>query len=148
MGELWRLVIDVGSTFCYHVIAVSCVGGWRLSGCATREQVLRFLLEVKIALAFGALEIVDRSKNLQGLASCGLLPSDIPEIIRSLTPDNYSEGPLPDKRGGDVAWWVFGVDYEGTELYVKLGLAEGRRIRIMSLHPAERPLQYPFRKKT
>lgn len=127
------------------------MGGWGLSGCVTQEQVLRFLLEVKMALAFSApedIEIVDRWKNLQGLASCDLLPSDIPRIIQALTPDNYSEGPLPDKLGRGVAWWVFGVDYQGTELYVKLGLTKGKRIRIMSLHPAERPLQYPFRKNT
>lgn len=117
-----------------------------LSGGATRDEVVSFLLEVKYLVASGKWEVVDRVKNLQGIMACGMLPSDIPAVIQSLTPAQYVEGPLPDHQGRRVNWWVFGAADRETEIYVKLGVM-GRRALVLSFHPAERPLVYPFGRK-
>ncbi|HHY93863.1 MAG TPA: type II toxin-antitoxin system MqsR family toxin [Firmicutes bacterium] len=103
------------------------------------------MLAVKLAVACGKWDVVGRVKNLEGLAQCNMLTSEIPRLIQLLTPRHYVRGPLPDERGGKISWWVFGVEYESTEFYVKLGLDSRDRARILSFHPAEYPLEYPCR---
>ena len=48
---------------------------------------------------------------------------------------------------GDM--WVFGKDYDGTELYIKISLgAPGSKTICISFHEAEHPLSYPFKKNS
>lgn len=45
--------------------------------------------------------------------------------------------------------WVFGKDYDGTELYIKISLgAPGSKTICISFHEAEHPLSYPFKKNS
>jgi hypothetical protein len=92
------------------------------------------------------LAFIDREKNLQGLADLGMLRSEVPELLRHLTLDDFSEGPLSDDRGRPRNWWVFGPERDGVVVYVKVTVVSGR-VECLSLHPAEHSMSYPFRQE-
>ena len=126
----------------YHLIA------HRISGSVIDVQPVRdFLFDMKICLANSeCLIFVDRDKNLQGLADLGLLRSELPDLLRGLTVDDFSQGPLLDDRGRQRYWWVFGPERDTIVIYLKIAVAQNR-VECLSLHPAEHPMEYPFRRK-
>ena len=87
-----------------------------------------------------------RKKNLDTLALLGLSLADAKERVLGLTPDDYVSGPSPDdKRHGDEVW-VFGLDIEKREIYVKVCVInEPQLCTCISFHEAEKPLSYPLR---
>ncbi|HHW18672.1 MAG TPA: type II toxin-antitoxin system MqsR family toxin [Firmicutes bacterium] len=114
---------------------------------ADREQVKEFLLRLKMTLSQeGKLAFVEREKNVQSLAMLGMLPSEVPSVLRELSVSDYSEGPLDDDRGRPIQWWVFGPNYCGIVLYIKVAVYSGRCI-CMSFHEAEYNLTCPFRRE-
>jgi hypothetical protein len=89
---------------------------------------------------------VNRDKNRDGLIKLDLTKAQRKEIILSLTPEDYCDGPVPDHRGsGDV--WIFGKTEAGQEIYIKLKLTQTDAPICVSFHPAERPLAYPLKRK-
>ncbi|KPK41461.1 MAG: hypothetical protein AMK72_15195 [Planctomycetes bacterium SM23_25] len=118
----------------------------------TREEIADFLFDLKSAVRGGLYHLVERQRNLQGLIDLGLAePRDAVPILLSLTPENYSSGPEPDRDRPGEEVWVFGIDVQGIEAYVKVKLIEDRRTGIgcraliLGFHPAEHPLDYPLR---
>ena len=113
----------------------------------TKQQVAHFLEAFQRSISkVGLLWIMNRDKNRDGLIAIGITKQQRDEIIRSLTPEDYCEGPLPDESPpGDV--WVFGKHVENTEIYIKLKLTTTEAPKCLSFHPAEHRLQYPFRHK-
>ena len=69
------------------------------------------------------------------------------EIVKTIAPEDYSEGPIRNmlNRFGDL--WVFGKDVKGQEVYIKIcyGLPNHSTICI-SFHVAEFPMNYPYKK--
>lgn len=110
-----------------------------------REAVTSFLLDMKLRVAEGKWTLVDREKNLQDLAHMGMLTSDIPQVLQSLSPEDYCQGPLDDDRGRPLEWWVFGPMYLGQTLYVKLCINQKNWILCLSFHRNEHPLSYPLK---
>lgn len=112
------------------------------------EDVREFLLALKIALSRRTLSFVERLKNLDDMAELGILPSDISGIIKNLKVSDYWDGPLQDDKGREKTWWVFGPQYEGETLYVKVCIvtnASGKQVvECLSLHKATSIQAYPF----
>lgn len=76
----------------------------------------------------------------------GLLRSELPDLLRGLTIDDFSQGPLLDDRGRKRQWWVFGPERDAIAIYLKIAVVQNR-VECLSLHPAEHPMKYPFRRK-
>jgi len=79
---------------------------------------------------------------LYALIELGLTKEQRQEIILSLTPEDYCEGPTPDREGPGM-WWVFGKIEEGREIYIRLKVTHAPIC--FSFHPAEQSLQYPLK---
>lgn len=114
-------------------------------GKADEETVVGFLLTCKGYIEQGKFDFIRRKKCIDQLTSLGMVISDIPTIVLSLTQDNYVDGPNDDYdlgRGGYI--YVFGYVIDGTELYIKLKCAVERGCICLSFHGAEHKLTYPF----
>lgn len=114
----------------------------------TKDEVEKFLNQFYEKLK--VYDIVfwdDRGKNAQALVDLEITPSGRLEVIKKITVEDYSEGPIVNTMNklGDL--WVFGKDVKGQEVYIKisLGLPNSRTICI-SFHKAEYPMVYPFKK--
>lgn len=97
----------------------------------------------------------DRTKNTRSVEELDLLSSEIEEVIRGLTPVDYSHGPIfsnrsypRDKNPGPL--WVFGTTIEEIEVYIKLQLGVAQApVICVSFHTQEDgPLSYPLRKSS
>ena len=92
----------------------------------------------------GGVYVTSRIKNRDALIELGLTKKQREELILSLTPEDYSAGPLRERKGsGNV--WIFGRIEEGREIYIKLKVTH--MSICLSFHPAERPLRYPLRRR-
>ena len=115
-----------------------------------REAIRRFLREFKqIAAAGRGIDVVNRKKNMQSLASLGFTKKNCREVILNLSVDDYCDGPKPDKdRPGEI--WEFGQLIEGNEVFIKLKIAQVGKVKLakcLSFHVAEHPLRFPCRDK-
>lgn len=93
-------------------------------------------------------EISHRPKNAMAMVDLGIdFDTVLDEIYVEITWRDYVKGPEDDKHTptipGDV--WVFGLELEGFECYLKFQIKEGKIIYWISTHPAEHSLQYPFK---
>lgn len=87
-------------------------------------------------------------KNLTSLASLGLTPEIRKEILLSLTVDNYSSGPEPDRDFPGEVLWKFGKEVGDKQVYIKLKIDDqGHRkvAKCMSFHIAEHEIYYPHK---
>ena len=112
----------------------------------TLEDVNKFLDEFKVkAKVFGIIFRDDRKKNSEALFSLGITGRLREKIIFSLEGEDYSQGPIVDTLNAGYDMWVFGKDYNGTELYIKITILRNNALCI-SFHEAEHPINYPFKK--
>ena len=115
-----------------------------------KKYVKQFLKELKDLIYEKGLIVWNLGRNRISLLELGLTIVQRKEIILSLSVEDYSSGPVKDKNyPGD--YWVFGKQVGSVEIYIKLKIAgeAGEEHAICySFHEAERPLQYPFIKKT
>ena len=114
---------------------------------ATKEEVQKFLNQFHEKLKiYDIIFRDDRGKNTQALAELEITPNYRLEVIKTITVEDYSEGPIVNtlNKCGDL--WVFGKDIKGNEVYIKisLGLPNSRTICI-SFHKAEHTMSYPFK---
>ena len=116
---------------------------------ATLAEVERFLNDfhqkVKV---FDILFWDERDKNAKTLTELGITAVERKEIVKTITVDDYSEGPIKNllNRLGDL--WVFGKDVNGQEVYIKISYGLPNRSTIcVSFHIAEYPMNYPYKKK-
>ena len=112
-----------------------------------KNKVERFLVDFKTKLKiWGIYYRDDRGKNMQTLLDLDLRPDDRTEIIKTLEPTDYAEGPLEDYLYGGSEMWVFGKTVKGTEVYIKITLGNKNNKTIcISFHVAEQPLKYPLK---
>lgn len=93
--------------------------------------------------------VVDREKNLQALIDLNMTKAERLAVFLGISANDYVGGPEADldaERGGMV--WVFGTEYEGIEIYVKLKLDIFGRTKVakcISFHKADYKMSYPFK---
>ena len=113
----------------------------------TKEQVEDFLKRLKEKIkVFDIIFRDDRGKNLQTLATLEITPTYRKEVVLSIEPEDYVEGPIVDTLNKMGEMWVFGRNVKKQEVYIKImpGRPNSSTICI-SFHIAEYPLNYPFK---
>lgn len=87
-----------------------------------------------------------RGKNAQTLLDLELRSIDRTAIIKTLTVDDYTEGPIKEVLYGGSDMWVFGKTVKNTVVYIKITLGnQNNKTICISFHIAEHPMKYPFR---
>ena len=113
----------------------------------TLEDVNLFLEQFKVkATVFGIIYRV-REKNEDTLFKLGISAKMREKIVLSLEGIDFSHTTLGDVFDEGDLLWVFGKDYEGTELYIKITIIDNGRCLCVSFHEAEHPIIYPFKPK-
>lgn len=111
----------------------------------TLADVNRFLSAFKVkAEIFGIKYRDDRIKNRESLMRLGITGIVREKIVLSVEAIDYSDGPILNTLNEDGDLWVFGKDYSGVELYIKISLGTDGAVCV-SFHEAEHPLDYPFK---
>ncbi len=111
------------------------------------NDVKRFLDDFKVKLkTWGIIYWDDRSKNTQALLDLEFRPVDRTNVIRSLKPEDFSDGPIDDVSYGGSQLWVFGKVIKQKEVYIKITLGNMNNKTIcISFHIAEHSMTYPFK---
>lgn len=110
----------------------------------TKKEVEDFLRHFLPKMDVLGIIFLNRSKNQEALKMLGITPSARKEIIKSITAEDYIETVLDEFSYGDM--WVFGKDYDGVDVYVKIALGKPNTNTIcISFHTAEHPLKYAFK---
>ena len=113
---------------------------------ATREEVERFLCNFQAKLKVFDVIFCNRDKNMQALADLEITPLYRETVIKEITVEDYSEGPIIDAINKFGEMWVFGKDVKEQEVYIKISLGHPNSSTIcISFHKAEHPLKYPFK---
>lgn len=113
----------------------------------TKEDVQKFLDEFHSKMmVYNILYRDDREKNREALEELEIVPSYRTVVIKSLTAEDYVQGPVIDVLNKLGEMWVFGKDIKGREVYIKIMISKafGQTICI-SFHLAESPLKYPLK---
>ena len=118
----------------------------RWSALVTRTEIIGIIDSVILRRDFWTLS--GRQKNIQALQKLGLdAQAAFDEIYDNLSWKDYIAGPLKDNHPqpipGDI--WILGLRIENIECYLKFQDHQSKRIILISLHPAEFPLYYPFK---
>ena len=113
----------------------------------TKEQVEDFLKRLKEKIkVFDIIFRDDRGKNLQTLATLEITPTYRKEVVLSIEPEDYVEGPIVDALNKMGEMWVFGRNVKKQEVYIKIMPGQSNSSTIcISFHIAEYPLNYPFK---
>ena len=113
----------------------------------TLDDVNRFLDQFKVkASIFGIIYRV-REKNEETLFKLGISANMREKIVLSLEGTDFSHTTLGDVFDEGDILWVFGKDYKGTELYIKITIIDNGRCLCVSFHEAEHQICYPFKTK-
>lgn len=109
-----------------------------------RQEVEAFLKQFFPKMSIWGILFLDRAKNRQALAALGIIPAAREEIIKSIKSVDYVETIVDMISFGEM--WVFGKDFDDTELYIKIAMGEpGSKTICISLHTAERAIKYAFK---
>lgn len=110
----------------------------------TEQEVETFLKEFKPKFSIWGIIFLSRQKNEEALRALGITPIAREEIIKKIDKNDYSHTVVDEATFGDM--WVFGKDYDGTELYIKISMGvPGSNTICISFHEAEHPLDYPYK---
>ena len=109
-----------------------------------KEQVQAFLNTFIPKFDIWGIFFIDRQKNEQAMMALGITPVQRENIIRKIETDDYIETIVDEMSFGDM--WVFGKDFSGEELYIKISLGyPNSRTICISFHKAEFPNKYAFK---
>ena len=113
----------------------------------THEDVEKFLNDLNIKISvFGIIFRDDRGKNLQTLLDLEITPKTREDIIKTLSADDYIDGPVPDTLNDYGDMWIFGRDVKNKEAYIKISLGSANMPSIcISFHIAEHKLRNYFK---
>jgi hypothetical protein len=115
-----------------------------------KDEIRAFLARFKAAVKQNLLfPDPDRNKNLLFLAKQGMTAEERKEILLRLRVEDYMDGPEVSDREpeGPQNVWVFGTEYGGLEIFIRLRLVEkGKDVYAIciSFHEAEQPLNFPY----
>lgn len=88
----------------------------------------------------------DRGKNGKTLLALEMTPDQRTQLIKSLKVEDCCEGPKKDTLNGGPDMWIFGKEYKGIELYIKVTMGlPGMATICISFHIAENPMRYPLK---
>ena len=115
---------------------------------ATLAEIQKFLNDFHQKVeVFDILFWDERDKNNNTLHHLQITANERKDIVKTITPEDNSEGPIRNmlNRFGDL--WVFGKDVKGQEVYIKICYGLPNRSTIcISFHVAEFPMNYPYKK--
>lgn len=112
----------------------------------TEEEVRKFLNQFFPKFDIWGILYINRDKNLEALKMLGITSDMRDAVIRSLGTSDYVETIHSLMLSGHDDLWVFGKDYEGTPLYIKIAMGEPNDKTIcISFHLAEHPIKYAFK---
>lgn len=116
---------------------------------ASKEEVEQFLAQFNQKLdIYNIVFRDDRGKNLSTLALLDMPPSARIKVIKKITVEDYSEGPIIDTLNKVSEMWIFGKDVQKHEIYIKISLGYPNSSTIcISFHVAEHPMEYPYKEK-
>ncbi len=114
-----------------------------------KEDVINFLNEFKLKMDIWDIVFMDnRPKNLQTLADLEITSFKRKAIIKELSAQDYSEGPIEEVVFMGSPMWVFGKEIKSKEIYIKVSMGfSGKQTLCISFHIAEFPMNYPFKTK-
>jgi hypothetical protein len=114
---------------------------------AISEEVNAFLQDFKAKLwIWGVVFRDDRGKNLQTLLALEITPAYREEVLRELQASDYSEGPKRETLHKGADMWIFGVQINRREVYIKISLGlNGAQVICISFHLSEFPMKYPLK---
>jgi len=93
----------------------------------------------------------NRKENFETLLELGLKYSHVKQEILSLTPKEYSQGPLLDKdqiNYKNESFWIFGKKIQNKLIYIKLKIRktnDHEEAVCMSFHIAEYQMKFPLK---
>jgi len=110
----------------------------------SREEVEAFLRQFFPKMDIFGIIVLNRTKNQEALRLLGLTEMARKEVIKTIVVEDYVETIRDAVSYGDM--WVFGKDFDVTELYIKIsmGMPNSKTICI-SFHQAEHPIDYAFK---
>jgi hypothetical protein len=123
---------------------------------ARKEEIEAFLEDCRKVLECATcsfyLATANRQENRETLLALGYNNNNVIEEIKSLTIENYFEGPSPDKKYKALSW-KFGKFINGKEVHIKLQVSrfndpgdEIRTVICISFHFAKLAMLYPYKK--
>jgi hypothetical protein len=113
-----------------------------------RQEVQRFLDDFFAKYRIFDILFTERTnpKNAQTLLLLEISPVKRRQIIEAITVDDYVEGPLADTLYQISEMWVFGKNFKGHQLYIKISMGRANaNVLCISFHIAERTMSYPFK---
>jgi hypothetical protein len=119
----------------------------------SQEEVEQFLEIFKSCWDGNVIPRTD-SKNDDALTTLGITPKHrMGEVKKRLSYADYFRGPSPDHDGEPgKEWWEFGLRVKEHEIYIKIRIYKKENgkygAKCMSFHIADRPVEYPFKKRS
>lgn len=92
-------------------------------------------------------KIKNTDKNTEAKDKFDYEDEEIIEEINSLEAENFVKGAEADWDGSKGEVWIFGKMFKEVMFYIKIKiikLDDGEELIIISFHPAERELRFPF----
>lgn len=112
----------------------------------SEEEVRAFLNRFFPKFDVWGILYINREKNLEALKMLGITSAMRDSVIRSLDTKDYVETINTLMLQGDNELWVFGKDYDGTELYIKIAIgAPNDKTICISFHLAEHSIDYAYK---
>ena len=113
----------------------------------TTVEVERFLSVFMPKFEIWGIFFLNREKNIEALKELGITSSIREEVIRGLEVRDYIDT-LSDSMNSFGDMWVFGKDYEGNELYIKIALGRNENLTTHSNENSRRmPGEKPFHRR-
>ena len=110
----------------------------------SREEVEAFLRQFFPKMDIFGIIVLNRTKNQEALRLLGLTEIARKEVIKTIVVEDYVVTIRDAVSYGDM--WVFGKDFDGTELYIKISMGKPNSKTIcISFHQAEHPIDYAFK---
>ena len=110
----------------------------------TREEVQSFIASFIEKANVFSVTFISRDKNTEALKVLGINETIRLELVKQITIEEYSETISDLLSFGDM--WVFGKDYDGKEIYIKISLGSfNARAICISFHIAEHQMSHPYK---
>ena len=116
---------------------------------ASYLEVKLFLEEFLIKADLNNIFYIDaKPNNIDTLAELEITPAEREKHVKSLKPEDYCKGPLPNDYPNQNDVWVFGKMIKTKEVYIKIYIGKCNRPCVcISFHTAKYKLTYPLKNK-
>lgn len=112
----------------------------------SKEEIQEFLDLFREQKNAQGIMFYDRQKNLKALLQLEISAKRRNKVLNDLKVEDYYRGPKEDGVLKGAEFWEFGKRVRKKEVYIKISLGlEGKAVRCLSFHIAERPIKYPYK---